>query len=192
MSVDRLRSQYCRPVIMTFKQARMEQKVLIAQRPLNKQILAFCSSSTARITHSRRISSVCSSFCCCACPCYSSAIGGESNYLRHGRGGICPPRSSILFGQNWLGGGYGNFLHVVKNFSEIPATFFFARRRRNFWELAGGATPPPPNGKNVSMSELPTSFLLCILGQTGLTMALMRSCSQLRRSHQECITKRRA
>ena len=33
--------------------------------------------------------------------------------------------------------------------------------------------------------KLPTSFLLCILGETGLTMGLMTS----RRSHQECITK---
>ena len=33
------------------------------------------------------------------------------------------------------------------------------------------------------------SFLLCILGETGLTMGLMTSCSQLRRTHQECITK---
>lgn len=29
MSVDRLRSQYCRPIIMTFKQPRMEQKVTL-------------------------------------------------------------------------------------------------------------------------------------------------------------------
>ena len=37
--------------------------------------------------------------------------------------------------------------------------------------------------------QLPTSFLLCILGETGLTMGLLTSCSQLRRSHQECIIK---
>jgi hypothetical protein len=37
--------------------------------------------------------------------------------------------------------------------------------------------------------ELVSSFLLFILGKTGLTMGLMASCSQLRRSHQECITK---
>jgi hypothetical protein len=32
--------------------------------------------------------------------------------------------------------------------------------------------------------QLPASFLLCILGETGLTMALMMSCSQLCPSHQ--------
>jgi hypothetical protein len=58
-----------------------------------------------------------------------------------------------------LVGGYGNFFHVVKNFSEKPATFFlfFARRRRNFWVLGGIYPPQPevatlPNGKNVPMS----------------------------------------
>jgi hypothetical protein len=39
------------------------------------------------------------------------------------------------------------------------------------------------------LSQLPVSFLLCILSETGLIMRLMTSCSQLRRSHQECITK---
>jgi hypothetical protein len=57
---------------------------------------------------------------------------------RHGRGGVwgvyTPPKTSIPPVKT--GWGYGNFFHVVKNFSDEPATFFcFARRRRNFWEL---------------------------------------------------------
>jgi hypothetical protein len=28
MSVDRLRAQYCKPIVMTFRDARMEEKVV--------------------------------------------------------------------------------------------------------------------------------------------------------------------
>ena len=65
-----------------------------------------------------------------------------------GMGGIYPPPNDLhTSGQNWLGG-YGNFFHVVKKFSEKPATFiFFARRRRNFCELGGVYTPPPQRKK---------------------------------------------
>jgi hypothetical protein len=40
-----------------------------------------------------------------------------------GYGGIYLPKDLHTSGQNWLGG-HDNFFHVVKNFSEKPATFF--------------------------------------------------------------------
>jgi hypothetical protein len=38
-------------------------------------------------------------------------------------------------------------------------------------------------------TELGYSFLLCILGETGLTVSMTSSVPYLSRSHQECITK---
>ena len=37
------------------------------------------------------------------------------------------------------------------------------------------------DGTDHGTQQLPTAFLLCILGETGLTLRLMTSCSQLRR-----------
>jgi hypothetical protein len=49
-------------------------------------------------------------------------------------------------------------------------------------------SPMKAKSKTVSSTNYLLHFLLCILGETGFTMRLMTSCSQLRGSHQECIT----
>ena len=62
-----------------------------------------------------------------------------------GYGGVyTPPKDLHTSGQNWLGG-YGNFFHVVKNFSEKPATFFFfffCSPQAKFLGVGGGIYPP--------------------------------------------------
>jgi hypothetical protein len=57
--------------------------------------------------------------------------------------GIYPPKDLHTSHQNWLRG-YGNFFHVVKNFSEKPATFFFCSPEAKFLGV-GGYIPPPPS-----------------------------------------------
>jgi hypothetical protein len=73
---------------------------------------------------------------------YREGVLTPSPGARHERWGIwgyIPSRTYIpLAKTGWGGGGCGNFFHVVKNFSEKPATFFFCSPQladlRHIWK----------------------------------------------------------
>jgi hypothetical protein len=84
---------------------------------------------------------------------------------RNGRGGVWggiylpPPRTSIPPVKT--GWGYCNFFHVVKDFSEKPATLFlFCSPQAKFLGVGGYIPPPPPEKTCLCLSPRKGETLL--------------------------------
>ena len=124
--------------------------------------------------------------------CISAAL----TWAWGGYGGISPQGPPYL--RPKLAGGYGNFFHVVKNFSEKPATFFFLLAAGEIFGSLGVytpspqpevATPPPPpqrkkRAHQVHAKEEESS------GTTATTTADL--CSRKRRHYAACIYSKTA